>query len=1340
MHNEGGKPLHERVAQALDSAGDLTGTALIEHIERTYGEDLELLAEVRSLLGTGADANVPVLDNAGAAQELARKLQDRLLTSELFTRGGTPRTGVGRTETIAMPQRVGAYGIRRVVGQGGMGVVYEAMQASPYRRVAIKMLSSAVPTRTALTRFRREAELLGRLKHPGIAQVFEAATDAESGAAFFAMEFVDGPPLTAFAQAKQLTVPQRVELLARVCDATQHAHQAGVIHRDLKPSNILVEESSDEVGQPKVLDFGVASLNREAEQHATLSLDAGRIIGTLGYMPPEAIDGSESADTRGDIYSLGVILHELLTGKLPVDVKGASLTEAARRIREKQPDALPALSSGGERGMRDDLDLIVQKALAKEASMRYASAAEFAADLRRCLRHEPVLARPASTWYTLRKFVRRRRGVSALVAASALLVMSAAIVASVQSVRANRALASEEEQRELAERKREEAERGQYRAAIAAAVAAIRPETPVEARKSLDEAPAHMRGWEWNYLHSAVHPGRAVALPEPVKSLRPLAEGTRVLSESRVTPYRTYVWRTNDGRLLATHPLRSMSASADGEFFVGITTDGIAVCMDDSGKELWQQSPPQGTRWATTEVIAVSRDEPWRVILMGDFTIMSVDAQNGRVQWTARSEYAGNRGVVQPTENPEHPLMLAMWQSSPNQQQAWLDARTGEWIADGARIRLSPPTINSGVGFGWTLFRRFGEEYPGRSAPADAVWTVSIVSSDGSRIAMADTRGVVSIYARDPANIHAYLDVGTLPMGSGVIHAITLVSGEREVATIDQTGSVRIAPAPTPRMPWRTMADLNTSPGPFSRDGTRAINVGWGFVTVSDTLTGLPIWRRNLGRTFPAATVFTPDGKYVVWFGDRDGELNEFFVLDAATGEQVLGYSTSPFVIDPRNGFAPAPWQWSVRAASCDPVHPRLVVAHLNGTVRMMDTQTWTMLESPTMRVEATAVRMHALVHSPDGSRIAVVASEDRDGQLRALPVLLLDATTLETLARLPSDEVAFAATWTHDGKMLVVGHAAGVVCAWDVATATRLWRTDLGSSDNINAVAVSSEGDRVAAAAIGPQMHILDSTGRIMATMPSPVAEVRALRFTAEDELLATAIRSHVVRFAINDRERDTWTPAAIAAWPDTVPRPESLVAARMMIQRAESLVSLAQTEPRPFAERMRIVREATSVDDTTKALAEQWMQRLGPIVTWGNSDALVLLRDRPGDQKSMEYARDILRESIAIKPHVFNLRGNLAEVYRLLGQREEAIAMMQTAEEKLAGMTSTFDAGPYASIVDFYVKVHDAENARRVLGLIDAHVAAGDARGVGATLRQQLEDLRKAIDAISVDASPSQ
>ena len=311
------------------------------------------------------------------------------------------------------PQQIGSYTILGVLGRGGMGVVYRAEQSHPRRTVALKVLPLGLLYSDRLVRrFDHEAEVLGRLRHPGIAQIYEAGT-ADGGFGlqpFFAMEFVDGVPLTQHAADRSLLPRQRLELLARTCDAVHYAHQQGVVHRDLKPANILVEAS----GEPKVVDFGVA---RAAEVDAKWTLaetEAGTLLGTLPYMSPEQAAGDvEQIDTRTDVYALGVIAYELLAGRLPLQLAGVPLADAVGFIRDREPPRLGTV----DRIYRGDVETIVCKAMQKEKQRRYDSAAELAADLRRHLNDEPITARPPTTWYQLKKFARRNKSfVSAVVA------------------------------------------------------------------------------------------------------------------------------------------------------------------------------------------------------------------------------------------------------------------------------------------------------------------------------------------------------------------------------------------------------------------------------------------------------------------------------------------------------------------------------------------------------------------------------------------------------------------------------------------------------------------------------------------------------------------------------------------------------------------------------------------------------------------------------------------------------------------------------------------------------------------------------------------------------------
>jgi len=378
-----------------------------------------------------------------------------------------------------MPAQIGGYTITRVLGEGGMGLVYEAKQRHPERAVALKVVRAGYLSPQMLRRFVLESSVLGRLQHPGIAQVYEAGTatdDRGHEVPFFAMEYVRGVTLTRYAEQRSLGTRQRLELLASICDAVNHAHQKGVIHRDLKPGNILV----DETGQPKILDFGVARATDCDIQQTTMQTDIGQLIGTVPYMSPEQVSGDPSdLDTRSDVYALGVIAYELLAGQLPYDLQKVMIHEAVRVIREEEPTRLSSIN----RTLRGDVETIVAKALEKDKTRRYPSAESLATDIRRYLNNETITARPASGWYQVRKFARRNRALVAGVAAAFVLLTAGLIgtgygllEARKQEVLALQAAASEAEQRATAGARAEEAEAARARAEAAEAEAEQRAE------------------------------------------------------------------------------------------------------------------------------------------------------------------------------------------------------------------------------------------------------------------------------------------------------------------------------------------------------------------------------------------------------------------------------------------------------------------------------------------------------------------------------------------------------------------------------------------------------------------------------------------------------------------------------------------------------------------------------------------------------------------------------------------------------------------------------------------------------------------------------------------------
>ncbi len=364
---------------------------------------------------------------------------------------------------MAQPgEKIGPYTLLEVLGEGGMGAVYLAEQTEPlHRRVALKLIRPGRVDRRAIHRFEAERQALARMNHPNVAQVYEAG-DTELGQPYIAMEYVPGLPITEYCDRHRLTVAERLELFAAVCDGIQHAHQKGVIHRDIKPGNVLVADALGEQGRPvpKVIDFGIAKGMEEPLTGASRSLTGDRVLGTPAYLSPEAFQvsaGGVDLDTRSDVYALGVVLYELLVGELPYGSRKESFLIAVRRITTEDPPApsarcdrldpavrqaraaerrLPAPALG--RKLRGDLDWIVLKAIAKERSGRYVSAAELAADIGRYRDDVPVVAGPPSRLYRAAKFIRRH-----LVAVVAAALVGVALVAglaarTVEAARANR--------------------------------------------------------------------------------------------------------------------------------------------------------------------------------------------------------------------------------------------------------------------------------------------------------------------------------------------------------------------------------------------------------------------------------------------------------------------------------------------------------------------------------------------------------------------------------------------------------------------------------------------------------------------------------------------------------------------------------------------------------------------------------------------------------------------------------------------------------------------------------------------------------------------------------------
>src|SRR2546425_3411062 len=429
--------------------------------------------------------------------------------------------------TLKEGDRIGRYKLLQPVGEGGCGVVYMAEQTEPVRRrVALKVIKLGMDTKQVIARFEAERQALALMDHPNIAKVLDAGA-TEAGRPYFVMELVRGIKITEFCDEKSVPTADRLRLFTQVCQAIQHAHQKGLIHRDIKPSNILVTVN-DGVPVPKIIDFGIAKATAGPLTDKTFFTAFEQFIGTPAYMSPEQAEmTSLDIDTRTDIYSLGVLLYELLTGRPPFDpseLLQSGLDEMRRTIREKEPDRPSTRLSTMAEGelttvakhrhteaprlihlVRGDLDWIVMKCLEKDRARRYETANGLASDIQRHLNNEPVVARPPSTLYRIEKLVRRNRLAFTAAALVALALVLGIVASTWQAIRATR-FRQQAQGEALANRQ------NLYAADMNLANQALENDNLLRARQLLEKhrppggkssnsaLGSDLRGWEWRYL------------------------------------------------------------------------------------------------------------------------------------------------------------------------------------------------------------------------------------------------------------------------------------------------------------------------------------------------------------------------------------------------------------------------------------------------------------------------------------------------------------------------------------------------------------------------------------------------------------------------------------------------------------------------------------------------------------------------------------------------------------------------------------------------------------------------------------------------------------------------
>jgi WD40 repeat protein/predicted Ser/Thr protein kinase len=982
------------------------------------------------------------------------------------------------------PVRIGRYRVLRRIAEGGMGTVYEAEQDSPRRLVALKVVRPGIASAALVKRFTHEAEILARLHHPGIAQVYEAGL-ADDGEPFFAMEFIRGLRLDEYADRNGLDLAARVGLVARVCDAVQHAHDQGVIHRDLKPSNILVEES----GQPKVLDFGVARASVADLLTAAGLTRTGQLLGTPDYMSPEQVTAQPAdIDQRADVYALGVILFELAAHRLPYRLEDRPLAEAARLIVEQDAPSLGTIDAK----LRGDVETIVAKALEKDPARRYSTAADLAADLRRWLAHEPILARPPSALYHLRKFARRHTGLVGGVVATAVALILGLLGTILFAV-------GEAQQRGLADQNARKALFQAYRARLAAAGAALSAHDVADAAHQLDQAPNDLRGWEWRHLQSRLDDSTKVIHLPPRAGARLLPAPDRL----RIAIVTSDGVRLTDldGGEPAKLPLR-----AEGLVVGGITQTPVGLrvaawadsrtfrLLDENGRELCQVDLPwDGGPRGTIVSADGSRLASDYTFVDGWWGVRVFDATSGR-------EIASCKG---------HPGDLWSYAFSPDGKliatggedttaKIW-DATSGALFAtcqghkskvmdvsfspDGGRL-LS--TSSDGTVRQWAVATGREVEPPYDRHSGDV--TAAVYSPDGQWVASAGTDRTVRVWQAKNRQ-----DVAVLHGHTGAVTGVAFDRGGHLLASVSRPTRLVASGDDTVRGwevdPRATLPVLrgHTSyvyPVCYSPDGRWIASGGWdNMVRLWDSRTGEacgPPW--NNGDVVKTLA-FSPNGSRLV--SARQDRLQ---VWEVATGRRVKEIQV------------PAP---NILALEFHPDGATLAALDASGGATVVDTTTGAVVAR--LRLGATH-DTRALAYSPDGRWLAGSGADQTT-------VCLFDAHTYHPSAQFGGhDQVIRAMAFSPDSRLLASCGSDQIIRLWQIDSGD--CRVLTGHTGEVFAVAFHSDGSRLASAGRDRAVWLWDlARGEEVARLQGHTTYVWSLAFSPDGTTLASASGDFTVR-----------------------------------------------------------------------------------------------------------------------------------------------------------------------------------------------------------------------------------
>lgn len=1026
---------------------------------------------------------------------------------------------------------VGPYRLLERLGMGGFGVVYRAEQMKLiHREVALKIIKLGMDTRAVVARFEAERQALALMAHPNIAKVLDAGA-TETGRPYFVMELVQGVPITDYCDQACLSTTERLQLFMQVCYAIQHAHQKGIIHRDLKPSNILVTVQ-DGVPVPKVIDFGIAKATGGqvlTEKPAQTAWD--QFLGTPAYTSPEqAQTGGVDLDTRSDIYNLGVLLYELLTGKTPFEHKQlveAGLDEMRRIIREQEPPrpstrlstlTAPEQTTVAKRRsseppqlidqLRGDLDWIVMKSLEKDRSLRYDTANGLAADVQRFMKSEPVLARPRSFGYYARKFVRRNRVVVAAAAMILLALLLGALGSTWEAIRARKAEREAQSAQSNEAQQRRRAEAQAYVANMNAAQAAWDMNNVGRLRELLQETANYPeRGFEWYYWHRQLHLDLKTLRGHTgaVKSVAFSPDGGRIITGS--ADHTAKIWDMASGEALLTLQGHSGSVNAacfspDGVQLLTASGDGTARVWDAAhGKELLILKGP------TNGILSAAFSSDGRRIVTGaqDGSARVWDASSGKellslkarneVLWSVAFAPDGQRILVGCQDVSMHQYLrfeafsARLWDVSSGKQLLSFRAGNGDttcaaFSPDGQRVVACDSDMTAKV---WGSVN--GNELTILKGHYNHVQSVAF-SPDGRRIATGSMDQTAKVW--DAATGSELL---TLKGHDSWVAAVAFSPDGQLLVTGSRDGTAKVWDAARQREVLVFKGHTNAlMAAAFSPDGRRVVTGGadsvaklWDAASGQELLT----LKGHTGSLLFAS--FFPDGRRLLT-GSVDGTTR---VWDAANGHELCTLGDTNCI-----------------ATALSPDGLRIVTRGWDNNARVWDVGTGKEL----LTLRGHTAWIDGAAFSPNGLRI-VTGSRDASANL-------WDAVTGKLLFTLVRHPWPVDAVFSPDSRRIITGSSGESCKIWETATGTELLSFK-GHSGWITRIAFSPDGQRIVTCSSDQQAKLWQaSNGKELLTLKGHTGALWALAFSPDGRRIVTGGLDTTARVW------EAATPQQVAEW----------------------------------------------------------------------------------------------------------------------------------------------------------------------------------------------------------------